>query len=507
MRVLSTGLGAWDTIARDTQGTHGITFPLALVHAAIEEAGYPAPVCAEGDGAPEPGGERWGALMLSALDSRHYWRVPDFLRRWGVPVWSAERGASDPIVILGGQAAYAPAPVEEIVDVVYVGEAEGGIGELMAVLHSGLSRRQILERLAAIPHCMVPAVQAPGRVTVAHYAADIALSLRRRLDVNLRTIHRIEVARGCKGPAYRTSDKGNAACGFCALGWRAPYRENSAAAVGAAIRASGVSEVHLSAGDAEGHSEIEAIRQEVAHLGVRDHGWTGRVDTVKDCSVAAGKHFAFGLEGPSMRLRRAVGKGRLTEDYVAEKIAAYWAAGGRRMMLHLIGNLPTESEDDVEELDALLWRLRGVAAGMGTRLSVDIGRQPFGPLPHTPMQWFRPGLSTRRIGAVVERWEQDPALHITHKSGQSYRAALYAAITMRGGREVGPLLVRGAPRLPEGRGARRAMARWLGTERVERYLGDWEIGSPTPWDHVQVAHREHVVGAARRVARVLGVAV
>jgi len=505
LRLLSTSLGAWDSISRDTAGEHGITFPLALVHAAIRAAGYPIPVCAEGPGAPSPGG-RWDVILISALDSRHYWLVPDFLRRWGLAPLACDRKEGDPIVILGGQAAYNPAPIEQIADVVFVGEVEGGIGPVLAAL-DGRGRAAALERIAALPWCRVAAVQPTGHPIVARYAEDIGASLREHLQVNLRPIHRIEIARGCKGQSARASEKGTAACGFCSLGWRTPYRENSAADIGAALDGAGVTEIHLSAGDAEGHSEIGAIRATADRLGLRDHGWTGRLDTVDDCHVSAGKLFAVGLEGASWRLRRAVGKGRLTDDYVVGRIGEYWAAGGRRLMLHFIGGLPGECEADYGELDDLFGRLCRVA-GRHQRPGVDVGRQPFGPLPHTPMQWFAPGLTTAGIGRVFDRWAQRPEWHLQHKSGQSYRAALSAAVAMRGGAEITPLLLAGMPRLPDGRGARRALGAALDRHGLdaEHYLSAWEIGSLTPWSNVRTYHGAHVARAARHIARAVNAA-
>ncbi|MBK8912977.1 MAG: hypothetical protein IPM61_16885 [Chlorobi bacterium] len=48
----------------------------------------------------------------------------------------------------------------------------------------------------------------------------------------------------------------------------------------------------------------------------RDNGWTGRLDTTlsnPDARVPGTKRYAFGVEGVSARLRRAVGKGYLTD--------------------------------------------------------------------------------------------------------------------------------------------------------------------------------------------------
>lgn len=508
MRLISTSLGSWDTIERGQAKKHSTTFPLAIVHAVIVDAGYPEPECWEGDG-PRPEGP-WDAVLISAMDPRHFWDVAPWLRGRGIPDLSAERSESDPIVVLGGQAATAPAPVESFVDIVYVGEAEAHLTELMAALDGGGSRAQRLARAAQVPGCYVPSVHPPGHVTQQVYAEDIGITLQSRLWVNHRRIHRVEIARGCLGPASVApkDPTKNAACGFCALGWRSRYRENDAAAVAASLaetKAMGVNEVHLSAGDAEGHTQIVQMRHAVRELGLRDHSWTGRVDTVRDCSISAGKQFAFGLEGASHRLRAAIGKPRLTDDYIIERVDEYWAAGGRRLMFHFIGGLPSEGPDDYAALDAMLQELAVRASRYG-RMHLQSGRQPFGPLPHTPMQYFPPGLVTTKLGEAIARHVGGAHLAVLDKVGQRPAKALLNAITMRGGREVAPLIRQGIPRLPSaGRSLWRTYISLLRRHGLDpaRYLGPWDPDLPTPWAHVESAFpletQRRAYGKMRRV--------
>jgi hypothetical protein len=519
MRSLCTSLGAWDTIAKDTQGTHGKTFPLAIVSAVMESAGQPEPDCFEGWAGPPPVARDYDLLLVSMMDPRHMWALPGWLDAVRCPRLASARGAGDPLVIVGGQAATAPAPIEAMADIVFIGEAEAGLPALLRALDAtraaGLPRPAQLEVCAGLPGVFVPSVHRREREfeIVQVYADDIGITLRQRLDVNLRTIHRVEIARGCKGPAHTVSrdPTKNAACGFCVLGWRSRYRENSAEDIAAALAATaaeGHREVHLSAGDAEGHSQIEALRGFVRDHGLRDHGWTGRLDTVRDCSVSAGKQFAFGLEGASHRLRAAIGKGRLTAEYVIEKLGAFWQAGGRRTMLHLIGGLPSEGPDDHREYSDLLRALEDLSYTIpgGEPIHLQIGRQPFGPLPHTPMQWFAPGLTTDALGEAAKPYLGGRLLNVYDKSGQSEPDALLNAVVMRGGAEVLPMLMDGRPRLRPGRAMRGQFAAWVRSYGLEpeRYLGAWDVDAPTPWEFVQSAFpKAEVRKAYHRIARML----
>lgn len=487
MRSLCTSLGSWDTIEGERR--HGVTFPLAIVGAVMEAEGFEPPRSWEGDA--EDGGavtaRDYDLLLISAMDSRHFWRVPGWLRQIGVaPRW-AERDEADPIVVVGGQAATAPAPIERFVDVVYIGEAEAHLGDLLRCLSSGRaagwSRDRILDAAACVPGCLVPRHRPHWHSVEQVYADDISITLNNRLWVNHRKIHRVEIARGCQSK-----------CGFCALGWRSRYRENGAEAIVEALEGTqsmGVREVHLSAGDAEAHSGIVQIRDAVRSGGMRDYGWTGRMDTVRDCSVSAGKYFAFGLEGASHRLRAAVGKPRLTDEYIISSMSQYWQVGGRRVMWHLIGGLPGTTPQDVQAYEALLDGTRRAASELGVELRLDIGRQPFGPLPHTPMQWFGPGIETSELGQAVRPYLRDPVLRVTDKAGQSVRAALLNTLVMRGGEEVSDLLEHGYPRLSEApivaRRQFRDLCRRWGLDR-SRYIGEWDPDDPTPWEHVRSAY-------------------
>ena len=498
MRMLSTSLGSWDTIETGQQHKHGITFPLAIVHAIIAEAGLPEPLCWEGDERPAVTAADLDVVLVSAMDPRHFWRVPKFLDALGLARRADARGPSDPIVVMGGQAATAPAPVEHLVDVVYVGEFEArGLALMAALARLDLPRRERLELIAAIPGCLVPSMRPAGHVVAQQFSEDIGITLRERLFVNHRKIHRVEIARGCQSM-----------CGFCVLGWRSKYRENDADAIAnslRATRAAGIREVHLSAGDAEAHSGIAHLRALVAETGLRDHGWTGRLDTMQDCSVSAGKQFAFGIEGPSHRLRKIAGKPKLTDKYILDEMEAYWQAGGRRAMWHTMGGLPGETDADGEALAELLDQL--ATRTPAERVHLEIGRQPFGPLPHTPMQWFAPGISTERIGRAVARHVNGQRLAVVDKAGQAAADALVNAVVMRGGPEVQHVVDAGPPRLHrDERIARGQAVRWMRGAGLDpdRYLGAWDPDAPTPWDHIQSAFaRESVRRAYDRLARMV----
>ena len=497
MRSIATGLGAWASIETGKAGRHGLTFPLALVSATMVEGGYPAPIPWEGDRRPVERARDVDLLLVSAMDPRHFWEIVPWLREVGAPVLARDRAEADPFVLLGGQAAAAPVPVLPFFDVVYVGEAEAHLVELLDVLRdgrrAGWSRRRILEAAAAVPGCLVPSCQPAGHTVRIVEAVDIGMSLRRPLNVSLRNVRRIELARGCRSK-----------CGFCVLGWRTRYRENPADGVIRALRDAPSREVTLSAADAETYSGLREVRVQMAALGLHDHGVNGRLDTFAGNEVTSAKSFSFGLEGMSHRLRRAMGKPKLTDGYIAGRLDEFWRMGGARVLLHMIGGIPTESHNDECEFAGLLALLRDMPRG---RRYVTIGRQPLTPMPHTPMQWLAPGLRTDRIGRVVARYAGDPRLTLVDAHGQREVPAILNALLIRGGPETAHVLLRGRPRVREGRLARRQLGAWAWGYEIdlEDRLSTWSTDRPLPWACVESAvPLRSQLRAYRKIREILG---
>ena len=82
--------------------------------------------------------------------------VLNILDLGGVPIQKTERAESDPIVIAGGVGATNPAAFCDFFDAVFIGEAEGGMFDLIEHLaelkKNGASRSELLRELKKNPH-------------------------------------------------------------------------------------------------------------------------------------------------------------------------------------------------------------------------------------------------------------------------------------------------------------------------------------------------------------------
>lgn len=481
VRAFASSLSAWQQL-EEQEGVrvpHGLTFPLAVVAAIGQEHGLET-VAEEHADAPA---SSFDAVFVSVMDSRCMLRTAEHFARWRVPMLRRDRDASHPLVWAGGQGLHNPMPYADIADLIVLGDAEGPLPELLRAWDAtGGDRALFLSRAAQVSGVYVPALHGYGETPLRQSVADdVSITLRHEISVNLNGQRRIEIARGCR---YK--------CAFCSLGWRTPVRENSSADVVSAIRASGQL-VHLQAGDAESHSGISEIRAALREHGGRDAGWTGRLDTLlenPDVEIDGGKKYAFGVEGVSWRLRRAVGKGYLTDDRLASDTLTFFgrvdSASVGRGAWHVISGLPTERASEALEMLAVLERINDGLRGRRRR-NLTLHWQPFQPLPGTPMQWCGAGGGARRLASMLRGAEHMDWLGVRQLVGRTDDVALVCTILSRADRRGADLLT--------ALGAGRVSAR--DAERIAGVgSGPLDPDAPLPWDWIETRYPRAVLRRA-----------
>jgi radical SAM superfamily enzyme YgiQ (UPF0313 family) len=90
-------------------------------------------------------------------------------------------------------------------------------------------------------------------------------------------------------------------------------------------------------------------------------------------------------EAGSERLRQLINKGVAERDII-EAIDEVARHGLRQLKLYFMIGLPTESDDDIEEIIKLTLALKGRVDRAGSRLTLTV--QPFVPKAGTPFQWL-----------------------------------------------------------------------------------------------------------------------
>ena len=308
-----------------------------------------------------------------------------------VPIWRKDRVERDPVVVLGGPASLNPAPLEEFVDVFFVGEAELSIREsvplFIAWKEGDLDRTTLFKKLSEINGIYVPDVKNRARKGIAPLNREFYPV--KQVVPNVDIVHNrltVEIMRGC-----------TRGCRFCEGGMvYRPLRKREVDEVleiiEEGIRFTGWDEVGLLAFTSSDYPElIELILKikEKFHNQVYVSLPSLPVDAINMELIEAVEDMRrFGLtlapETASDRLRRVINKNVPLED-IEKSIEIARRYGWKHIKLYFMIGLPTETMDDVRELGLFLKRVARSARRINFKASIS----PFVPRPHTPFQWTR----------------------------------------------------------------------------------------------------------------------
>jgi radical SAM superfamily enzyme YgiQ (UPF0313 family) len=311
----------------------------------------------------------------------------------GVAVESALRGPRDPIVIGGGPAATNPLPLGELVDAVFVGEAEGWLERAFARMaemkRKGAARVDLLGFLRS-----EPSVWFPGRSDTVHraYWRGFATSQAdARFPVpSVRVVQdhgSVEIMRGCPN-----------ACRFChATVLYRPTRLKRPDVIAREVRTlveeAGYREVtlsSLSSGDFRDiHDLVRSLNRLYASRKVSFSLPSLRVDSLAlglllEISEVRKSGLTFAVETVRPDWQEAVRK-TVTLDKTIALMREAKARGWKAAKFYFMVGLPPSFSED--ESGSIIDFLRAVRSATGMSLNVNIAS--FIPKPHTP--WERAG--------------------------------------------------------------------------------------------------------------------
>lgn len=364
-----------------------------------------------------------GEFDLVGITLQHeltYANVARVLGLAGIPLTAAERGEGVPLVIGGGPGAFNPEPVAELFDLLVLGEGEEVLHELIDAV-KGWKSTERRERGALLRACAaIPGVYVPSLYSV-HYRPDGAIESieaergapmpvrkRRLTDLDrwrhprrpviplVEPVHdrcSLEIFRGC-----------TRGCRFCQAGMiYRPVRERAEESLRAwaweLVENTGCDEISLSSLNSADYTRILSLSGGLASEMGEKHVAVSlpslRTDTFSVELAARLRRvkrtgLTFAPEVASPRLRATVNKVVSDEDLLSAVSAAY-REGWRKIKLYFMVGLPGESEEDVEEICALVRRImrEGAHGGPAKGLRLSVSVSTFVPKSHTPLQWAR----------------------------------------------------------------------------------------------------------------------
>lgn len=486
--------------------------------------------------APHPDLEaqlRQRGLPLFALESKHplsafdllgftlqwelnYTNILNMLDLGGIPVWASERTDEHPIIAAGGPCVFNPEPLAWFIDVFAVGDGEEVVVELAEAVREGGGREAILDRLASVPGCYVPAryplVTSPTGVLV---KPDEAPVITKRLVRNLDEqpfptdylvpftpqVHDrvgLEVLRGC-----------TQGCRFCQAGMvTRPVRERSLENLAQlqveTMRKTGYEDIGLVSLSTCDYSRVKNLVRQSVELAKPERIGVSlpslrldsfSVDLAHQISSVRKTGLTFAPEAATDRMRAVINK-FITTDDLLDMTRQCASHGWELLKLYFMIGLPTETDEDVLAIGKLAHEAWEVGRSLQKRFRVNLSVSTFVPKPQTPFQWsaqISPEEALRRQKLVHS---QLGPKSIKFGRQDAFGTYLEGLLT-RGDRTTGWLLYDAWQN-----GARfDGWHEYLQREAWEQAFGQWrertgrdardelrerDLDEPLPWDHLDV---------------------
>ena len=331
--------------------------------------------------------------------------------------------AAQPLVICGGVATFMnPEPLAPFIDLFVLGEAEPVLVALVTFLAAHLEggkkgkRADLLQEVSLrFPGCYAPALYTPCYDKNGYFTGHLpAPGLPGRIHkVTIQTcdqaahsqvltpqaefsdLYLTELGRGC-----------SRGCRFCAAGfiYRPPRLwDVDAVLQGLAERPETVKRIGLLGMEMADQDSLTLLSQYLLDSGCSLSFSSLRADRISGpllglLQESQLKSVAIAPDGASERLRRVINKG-LTEEDLLAAAEALARAGLYKLKLYLMIGLPTETLGDLEEMLALIRkikeRIQPIGRSRGRLCEITLSVNSFTPKPWTPFQFHPFGVSER----------------------------------------------------------------------------------------------------------------
>ncbi|MFC1955465.1 radical SAM protein [Chloroflexota bacterium] len=329
-------------------------------------------------------------LAFSISYELDYFNVVRILEASGIPLYAADRDESHPLIIGGGPCVTAnPMPLAPFFDYLCIGEAEPILPAMLPVLFEGMGgrRNDLLKVLASLPGIYAPEHHS-GTQVKRQWTGNLddfpATSVIFTPDTELGDLCLIEAERGC-----------GRGCRFCLVSAIcSPMRFRSAdnlieqARQGFEHRR----RIGLVGPAVADHPQIEEIMARLRQMGAGLSISSLRMgplshNILRELAEGGARTVTFAPEAGSQRLWQVIKKD-ITENAILKAINETAAAGIKNLKLYFMFGLPSETDEDIEEIINLTLAGKEIIDRRRSNTRITLNIAPFVPKAGTPFQWL-----------------------------------------------------------------------------------------------------------------------
>ncbi|MBM2825518.1 MAG: radical domain protein [Dehalococcoidales bacterium] len=332
----------------------------------------------------------FAVLAFSVTYELDYFNIVSILKSAGIPLYARDRDESHPLVIAGGPCIMAnPMPLAPFFDCLCIGEAEPILPALLPVLTEGLNgkREELLKALASLPGLYVPQSH-DGTPVVRQWAKHLddfpVHSVILTPDTELGDLYLIEIERGCQW-----------GCRFCLAGHTfRPVRFRSVDSLLAQAEEGLKYRLRLGLVGAvvPDYPHFEELLSRLKPMGAELSVSSLRIKPLpttllKEMAKGGAGTIVLAPEAGSERLRQVIKKG-INEDDILVAINRVAGEGLKQLKLYFMIGLPTETDEDIEEMVKLTLKCKAILDSKQTGCRLTLSVAPFVPKAGTPFQWL-----------------------------------------------------------------------------------------------------------------------
>lgn len=398
-----------------------------------------------------------------------YTNILNMLNLAGIPMMSADRDDSYPLLVAGGPCAFNPEPLADFFDLFLIGDGEEILPAITDLYRKCDSKKEFLKKACQMTGVYVPSfydVKYNEDGTVAAYIKNYENAPEKvgkcliddieplpfptkNIVPFIDVVHdraSVESFRGC-----------TRGCRFCQAGMiYRPVRERKPETILALaeeqLKNTGHEELSLLSLSTSDHSCFEPLALELVKKCAEKHVNLSlpslRLDSfsfnvLNEIQKYKKSGLTFAPEAGTQRLRNVINKS-ITEEDIYGAVRKAIELGWKQIKLYFMIGLPTETYEDLDGIAEIAKNILDINYEIngrkGGRFNVTVSVSNFVPKPHTPFQWFGQNTYEEFIEKHKYLSEKLRMKNVTfhyHDSPISVLEAVFA----RGDRRTGKLLV------------------------------------------------------------------